>query len=245
MRHRIALTPERATTAARALQVGGVTPFTSIDYPGKLSAVVYVQGCPLRCSYCHNPHLQQRCAGTQTWGAVHAWLQRRVGLVDAVVFSGGEPTVDPMLEDAMHQVRALGFSVGLHSAGTHPRRLQSVLPLLDWIGLDVKAPLRDAATYERITGVRGSASRAEACLKAVLQAGVDCEIRTTAHPLWLGDAALLQLAQDLAKRGVRRYALQIACATEAQPAPPVADYPQPGTLARLKALFAHFVLRRA
>ncbi|MDR3005407.1 MAG: radical SAM protein, partial [Acidovorax sp.] len=95
MPHRIALTPERTTTAARALQVGGLTPFTSIDYPGKLSAVIYVQGCPLRCSYCHNPHLQQRCAGTQTWGAVHAWLQRRVGLVEAVVFSGGEPTVDP------------------------------------------------------------------------------------------------------------------------------------------------------
>ena len=123
-----------------SLRVGGLTRFTSIDYPGKLSAVVFVQGCPWRCGYCHNPQLQSRDeAAGPSWSEVMAWLPRRVGLIDAVVFSGGEPTLDPALGAAMDEVRALGLAVGLHSAGIYPRRLRELLPRLDWIGLDVKA----------------------------------------------------------------------------------------------------------
>lgn len=222
-----------------ALRVGGLQRFTSIDWPGRLCAVVFVQGCPWRCGYCHNPQLQARAAAAgPAWPEVLGWLRRRQGLLDAVVFSGGEPTLDPALGDAMDAVRTLGFAVGLHSAGIHPRRLRDVLPRADWVGLDVKAPPDDDSLHDRVTGVPGSARRARESLRALLDAGVAHELRTTAQPALLDDAALCRLADQLAGAGARRYALQIA-----RPAP-AADYPAPATLQHLQSRFEHFTLRR-
>ena len=230
-----------------ALRIGGLTPFTSIDYPGKLSAVVFVQGCPWRCGYCHNPHLQPRCAvpgsAGPPWAELLAWLRRRVGLIDAVVFSGGEPTMDPALGAAMDEARAVGLAVALHTGGIYPRRLRDVLPRADWVGLDVKAPLGDEALHERITGVAGGAEPMELSVQTVLESGVAHEFRTTAHPALLDDAALLRLADGLAHRGARRYALQVA--RPAGALGPVADgYPTAATLAQLRQMFPHFTLRR-
>ena len=121
------------------LRVAGLTPYSSIDYPGCLSAVVWVQGCPWRCTYCHNPHLQSRTAPPQMhWDAVMAFLRKRAGLLDAVVFSGGEATTDRHLAAAMADTKALGYKIGLHTAGCYPERLKAVLPLVDWVGLDIK-----------------------------------------------------------------------------------------------------------
>ena len=144
----------------RGLKVGGYARFTSTDYPGELAAVVFVQGCPWRCSYCHNPHLQPRGSEPlMRWKDLLTFLASRAGLLDAVVFSGGEPTLDPALEDAMRDVKALGFKIGLHTAGIYPQRLQQVLPLVDWVGLDVKTSF-DA--YDELTGAPGSAQAAPA-----------------------------------------------------------------------------------
>ncbi len=237
--------PAAAPRRVRAgLRLGGLVPFTSIDYPGKLSAVVFVQGCPWRCGYCHNPHLQPRGAAPgPAWAEVMARLRRRAGLLDAVVFSGGEPTIDPALGEAMDEVRALGLSVGLHSAGTHPRRLREVLPRVDWIGLDVKAPLDDDALHDRTTGVRGSARAARESVHAVLASGTAHEFRTTAHPDLLDDDALLRLADGLARQGATHHALQVARPAGTLGAVP-ADYPAPATLERLRRMFEHFTLRR-
>ena len=188
------------------LRVGGLTPLSTTDWPGMLVAVVFCQGCPWRCSYCHNPHLiPAHGADEIPWDAVLALLHRRRGLLDGVVFSGGEPTAQDGLADAMREVRTLGFKVGLHTGGAYPRRLAEVLPWVDWVGLDAKAPFAD---YARITGVAGSGTRAQASLDAVLAAGVPYEIRTTVHPLLLADAEVVDLARTLADRGVKRYVLQ-------------------------------------
>ncbi len=78
---------------ADALRVGGFVPFTSTDYPGALAAVVFCQGCPWRCGYCHNPHLiAARGDDERDFARIVDWLGTRRGLLDAVVFSGGEPT---------------------------------------------------------------------------------------------------------------------------------------------------------
>lgn len=235
-------------STAAVLRVGGVQPFTTLDYPGSLAAVVFVAGCPWRCPYCHNAGLRSRSAtGLRGWPNVREWLSRRAGLLDAVVFSGGEPTLDPALPAALREARALGYRVGLHSAGVSPRRLSAVLPLVDWIGLDVKAPLADAAGYARVTGVPGSAAAAGECVRAVLDAGVAYEFRTTAHPDLLDGAGLCMLAGDLHRRGARCFALQIARpegVADAALGPVAPDYPGEGALARLRALFPRFTLRR-
>lgn len=241
----------RRQAVQRELQVGGLTPFTAIDYPGQLSAVIFVQGCPWRCGYCHNPHLQPRRASAgPRWEEVLDFLRRRAGLLDAVVFSGGEPTIDPALPAAMAEVRALGFKVGLHSAGVYPQRLQAVLPLVDWVGLDIKAPLVCDASHVGVTGRRGSAAPVRRSLAALVQhsqsSGLPFECRTTAHPALLDDAALLAVADELATAGVVHWALQIfRTQGVAGPLTPVgADYPSPDMLQRLRARLPAMTVRR-
>ena len=119
-------------TSAEALRIAAITPFTTIDYPGKLSAVAFVQGCPWRCIYCQNPWMQPKdfdpSLSHESWHRLEELLKRRRGLLDAVVFSGGEPTVDSALPDAVARVKAMGFKVGLHTGGIIPARLARVLP---------------------------------------------------------------------------------------------------------------------
>src|SRR5215831_3439565 len=111
-------------SARRTLRVGGLIPLSASDWPGYLSAVVFCQGCPWRCGYCHNPHLlPARGSGGIAWSDVLAFLQRRAGLLDAVVFSGGEPLAQATLANAMRGVRRLGFRIGLHTGGAYPARL--------------------------------------------------------------------------------------------------------------------------
>jgi pyruvate formate lyase activating enzyme len=208
-----------ATHAATApqLRVGGFVPFTSNDYPDALSAVVFCQGCPWRCGYCHNPHLiAARGDDERDFPRILAWLSTRKGLLDAVVFSGGEPTMHAELGAAIDAVHALGFGIGLHTSGAYPRRLADVLSKIDWVGIDVKAPVAD---YAAVTGVPGSGLAALASLDLVLDSGVAYEVRTTVHPVLTAPTALERLARALASRNVVRWILQpfrpTGCANEA------------------------------
>ncbi|MBB1624643.1 anaerobic ribonucleoside-triphosphate reductase activating protein [Achromobacter sp. UMC71] len=195
--------------------VGGLTPFSTVDWPGTLAAVVFIAGCPWRCHYCHNPELQTRAA-RYDWRDVRAFLENRQGLLDAVVFSGGEPLSEPRLPSMIRDARRMGFRIGLHTAGIYPLRLADMVRYLDWVGLDIKA---DAQGYDDITGRRDSQRPAQACLTQLLTSGVDFECRITWHPDWLDEARLLTLARELARRGVKRFAVQRARASPS--APPV------------------------
>jgi pyruvate formate lyase activating enzyme len=158
------------------LRVGGLTRCSASDYPGKLAAVVFCQGCAWRCGYCHNPELQSRRGRDEiAWAEVLAFLGRRRGLLDAVVFSGGEPQLQRGLAPEMLDVKAMGFLVGLHTAGIVPRRLAEVLPLVDWVAMDVKARLED---HERVTGVPGSARRAKESRALIAGSGVARDFHT-------------------------------------------------------------------
>lgn len=231
----------------RQLKIGGVVPFSTTDYPDKLAAVVFVQGCPWQCVYCHNPHLQPRTeTSAVSWEDVVIMLQRRTGLLDAVVFSGGEPTMDPAIETAIRQVKAMGFQVGLHTAGAYPRRLTEILPLIDWIGIDAKSPFSD---YERTTGISGSGEQALACAKAVIQSGIAHEFRTTAHPDLLSEETLLSFAETLSSMGVQNFALQVfrktGCDNDALEAVKGTGYPSSELVHKISTLFQQFTLRDA
>lgn len=232
-------TSQRQLLSARAsLNVGGLTPHTTIDYPQRLSAVVYCRGCPWRCWYCHNAALQTPEPQTaDTWKPVLDFLTRRRGLLDAVVFSGGEPTAQKALFDAARDVSALGFEVGLHTAGPYPVRLRRLLPLLDWVGVDIKAPLD---CYEAITGVRGSGARAFASVQSILDHGIAYEVRTTLDPTLLSRDDIVRLAESLANLGVRNFALQHARDAHRQP---VSDWLDGATIGYIESCFGNFVLR--
>ena len=188
------------------MQIGGLTPLTSNDFPGCLSAVIFCQGCPWNCGYCHNPQLNPRHGESQLdWSAVMRFLRRRQGLLDAVVFSGGEPTLQTGLKQAMTEVRELGFKVGLHTGGAYPSRLGELLPLSSWVGMDIKSGFSD---YDKVTDTPSSGERARESAQMLLASGVPYEFRTTVHPLYHTSASLLELAEELQQLGAKHYVLQ-------------------------------------
>lgn len=190
----------------KTLRVGGFTPFTAIDFPGALSAVVFCQGCPWRCRYCHNGGLLPAQADSKyDWQQLLQHLQTRRGLLDAVVFSGGEPTAQGALEDAVHDVRALGFKVGLHTAGMYPRRLARLLPALDWVGLDIKALPNN---YPAITGVPGSGAAPWESAGILAEAGIPLQVRLTHHTQLTSDSELAALREKLADIGIPELTVQ-------------------------------------
>jgi len=230
-----------------SLRVGGLLPLTTIDYPDHLACVLFCQGCAWRCRYCHNPDLIRAQGGTAavSWQEVMSFLRRRRGLLDAVVFSGGEATLQPALPAAMRKVREMGFKVGLHSAGIKPNLLRRVLPLCDWVGFDVKALEQDV---QLITGVPGSGQANWDSLELLLASGVDYECRTTVHWQLFDCQRLQRLTERLAALGVRRFAVQLArpermldgdLGPAATPAEAAELWPY------LQQLFSHFELRQA
>lgn len=200
---------------ADELVVGGLAPMSTCDWPGRLVATVFCQGCPWDCAYCHNPDLiDSRRAGRVPWSHVRGLLDRRRGLLDGVVFSGGEPTRQPALLPAVREVREAGFAVGLHTSGAYPTRLAEVLPLVDWVGLDVKGP---AARYDAVTRVAAAADRAFVSLRLVLEAGVALQVRTTVDPTVLTPDDVAELRETLRAMGVTDHVLQEVRTTGARP----------------------------
>lgn len=191
------------------LAIAGIVPFSTVDWPGRLVATLFLQGCPWQCTYCHNPDLQDpRAPGSHSWQEVLALLRSRSGMLDGVVLTGGEPTRQAAALGAVRWIREAGFAVGLHTAGAYPARLAALLPHLDWVGLDVKA---SAGRYDQVAGAANASQRATASLALVLQAasaGLGYEVRTTVAPGMAGDT--LVLARELREAGVRHYALQQA-----------------------------------
>jgi pyruvate formate lyase activating enzyme len=113
------------------------------------------------------------------WHEVLDFLSHRHGLLDGVVFSGGEPTLQDGLMEAMQEIKSLGFAIGLHTAGIYPRRLARLLPLTDWIGLDIKALPKD---YPALTGAAHAGESAWESAHLLANSGITYEIRTTLYP---------------------------------------------------------------
>ena len=241
----------RAERPTRQLDIGGLERFSVVDWPGQITATVFCQGCSWRCRYCHNPALipfrgasvnaETSSEPEWTWAAVLAWLRDRRGLLDGVVFSGGEPTLQPGLVEAMCATRELGFHIGLHTGGPAPSALAAVLPLIDWVGFDFKAPF---AEYIRVTG-RLSGDAAQQSLRMLLAANVAMEVRTTWHPVLLSECDLGAMADALAVEGVAEWVVQRfrpeGCADEELNVwatglgdPPMESLARPGLLVRVR-----------
>lgn len=203
------------------IPIGGITPLSTIDWPDRLSAVLFVRGCPWRCPYCHNPEFQRVPGDRYPWERIRSFLAKRQGLLDGVVFSGGEPTLHSGLIEAVREVRAMGFATALHTGGHGTGLLRTLLDegLIDWVGFDVKAPFDD---YPLITGRADSGNRARQSLQILVESGVSYELRTTVYPPVLDDDRLAVMAHEVAQRGGGNLVLQRCLDTNSlAPAEPV------------------------
>lgn len=200
-------------TCADSLALAGFIPLTTLDYPDHLACVVFTQGCPLRCGYCKHPQMLdlQAPPSGPSWVFLRSFLQQQRGMLQAVVFSGGEPTLQPALIEALRESAALGYKVGLHTSGIYPARLAEALPYLSWVALDIKT-LEEK--YDQVCGVAGCYAQVESSLQLLLDSGVEYEVRITLHPQDFDLADLAILLERLYRQGVRHCVLQLARAEQ-------------------------------
>lgn len=190
----------------KQIQIGGLVSFTTIDYPGKLAAVLFLKGCPLNCAYCSNPHLISVGDGEYDPDKVYDWLKNRIGKLEAVVFSGGEALMQGEAAiDYMKKVRDLGFLIGIHTNGFYPELMRKVSDIADWIGLDFKAT---RAHYKDLTGIDIAYDRMIDSLQYWISTGRGLEVRTTCDPRFVSRDDLLEIATIASKMGVKNFAVQ-------------------------------------
>lgn len=176
-----------------------------LDWPGKVSATVFVSGCPLRCPYCHNPALINATRPEIEVSAIVKHLRDKRGWLDGVVVTGGEPTSDPGLRTLLKALHAEKVPVKLDTNGTNPDLLSELIAdsLVDFVALDVKALPEN---YDRACGRSDIWTRVRNTIDCILESGVDHEFRTTVFPDAVHPDDLPLIAALLA--GGRRYAIQ-------------------------------------
>jgi len=188
--------------------IGGVQWTTLLDYPGQVAATLFTAGCNLRCPFCHNPELvipdlvSDGSRGLDE--SFFAELEERRGFLDAVVISGGEPTLQNDLLQILKRIKELGYLIKLDTNGTRPDLIQRALESgwVDYVAMDIKAPPH---TYDRMSGVSVDIAMIERSIVTIRQEAPQYEFRTTAGPGLSADD-LLKIGQWL--EGARAYWLQ-------------------------------------
>lgn len=162
------------------MRIAGLQKMTLLDYPGQVACTVFLQGCNFRCPFCHNSSLlpgtgEMLMEDTQ----LLAFLEKRVGLLDGVCVTGGEPTLQKELPQLLKKIKALGFRVKLDTNGSCPEMLKAVVEAgdVDYVAMDIKnAP----AQYEKTAGMNSALlERVEESIRYLMSGAVDYEFRTT------------------------------------------------------------------
>lgn len=180
--------------------IGGLQKTSLLDFPEKIAAIVFTMGCNFRCGYCHNPELIN---GEAKIEEVFEFLKTRQGKLDGVVITGGEPCLQKDLPEFIKQVKELGFAVKLDTNGSFPEMLEKVLPDLDYVAMDIKAPLEK---YSQIVNVDVDTSKILKSIEVLKNGGVDYEFRTTVVNSQLSFEDFEKIGQLI--QGAPRYYLQ-------------------------------------
>ena len=189
------------------MDIAGFQKNSFVDYPGKIAAVVFCGGCNFNCWYCHNRHILHGYAVIDE-NEVFGFLEKRRGQIDAVVFSGGEATLQRDLCEKMKRVKDMGYLVKLDTNGSGPKALASVLSqgLADYIAMDVKAPFDK---YKSVTGTDIDVAAVKKSIGLLMnkpaENNFEYEFRTTCIPQFT-PADIQNIAREIA--GARLYALQ-------------------------------------
>ncbi len=173
-----------------------LTPFTMLDFPDKTACIVWVSGCNMRCPYCHNPEIVRGGPGRKSVGEVFDFLEKRQGLIDGVVLSGGEATIYKTIIPFAQKIKEMGYAVKLDTNGSRPAVMREMLDknLLDYIALDYKAP---AEKFRAVARRDRHAPLQETLALLCAQNTVPFEIRTTVHTRLLEEADITAIISDL------------------------------------------------
>ncbi len=183
-----------------------LTPFSHLDFPNHLSCIVWMVSCNMRCDYCYNKDIVFSKEGKFSFDEVFSFLKKRVGLLDAVVLSGGEATLHKLVP-ICKEIKKLGFKIKLDTNGTNPNQIKELieLNLLDYIALDYKAP---QSKFQEITH-SNQFDLFSKSLNFLIESDMEFEVRTTVHNDLLNENDINTIIGDLLKRGYNKnYYLQ-------------------------------------
>jgi len=192
------------------VRISGLLKSSLIDYPGKVSAVVFTQGCNFRCGFCHNPSLvpitnnQSLVTNYQTDQEILEFFELRKGKLDGVVITGGEPTLQSDLYEFTKKIKALGYSVKLDTNGSNAEMLSNLLAnkLINYVAMDIKnvpAKYKKTCSYPFSDEIKKS-------IELIMVSGVDYEFRTTVLSHYHQISDFEKIGEII--KGAKRYVIQ-------------------------------------
>jgi pyruvate formate lyase activating enzyme len=193
------------------MKIGGINTLTLLDFPGKVSAIVFTAGCNFRCGYCHNVQFVEPSEIEKISGhfipeeKFFNFLKTRKGLLDGVVVSGGEPTIWPDLPNFLRKIKNQGFLTKLDTNGTNPKMLEKIFKekLVDYVAMDIKMPLNE---YETLAGVKTDGETLRKSVEIIKNSAIEYEFRTTVIEEFHDVEVMKRIFEDIGH--VQKFTLQ-------------------------------------
>jgi pyruvate formate lyase activating enzyme len=210
------------------MQIGGLQKLTSIDYPGRLAATVFLIGCDFKCPSCYSSEivLPEKIKNQPKISEKYFFnfLKKRKGLLEGITICGGEPCLNKNLPQFCKKIKKFGYLVKLDTNGSNPEMLKKLInsKLVDYLAMDIKASLgakiqnpkskiqtnskSQIPKYEMATGVKIEIAKIKKSIEIIKNSGIDYEFRTTVVPSIHTKEDILQIAKDISP--AKRYSLQ-------------------------------------
>lgn len=194
------------------IPVYGLEKFSLVEWPGKISGIVFTGGCNFRCPFCHNPELIDLTSAEESrvkpflWSEIEAFLEAKRGWLDAIIVTGGEPTLHASLPDFFRLIKGMGYSAALETNGSNPEMIECLLreKLLDRIQMDIKSSLTN---YGAATGLENPPlDKIKRSVELLMRSGLEYEFHTTVVPGLVSEADIEQMEELIS--GAEKIVLQ-------------------------------------
>ncbi len=162
----------------------GLEKFSLVEWPGKMSAIIFTGGCNFRCPFCHNPELVTELQKTPIypWEEIEKFLNKKVGWIDAIIITGGEPTLQESLPEILQKIKKMGYLTGIATNGTNPEMLEELIRknLLDKIAMDIKS---SEEKYYLATGTNEvGLEKIKKSINLIINSGIEYDFKVTLAP---------------------------------------------------------------
>ena len=178
------------------MKIGGFKKTSLLDYPDKISAIVWTVGCNFHCPFCYNKDLVEGKVDLISENEILSFLEKRKGMLEGLVISGGEPLMQKDIARFCEKVKKTGYLVKIDTNGTYPKKLKELVDkkLVDYISMDIKAPKEK---YDTLSGVKTNIKKIEESIEIIQKSGIDYEFKTTFVPNLLTKEDIMQIAKWL------------------------------------------------
>lgn len=160
------------------MKISGFDKLTLLNYPDKVACTIFTSGCNLRCPFCHNSGLVTNNYNEISFDSIYEYLKKRIGILDGVCITGGEPLIHADIKDYIKKIKDLGYLVKIDTNGCNPKLLKELidLNLVDYIAMDIK---NIYSKYDITSGVKVNIDNIKKSISIIENSGIDYEFRTT------------------------------------------------------------------